>query len=69
MSNIIKVDHAGMGFGAVAHEGCIGQAQIDGKAKAFVDHRRAIDQRCARVQRGQGGIIERCVALTETELV
>ena len=46
----VKVDHPGMGFGAVADKITMGGAQVDRKAKAFGNDGLACDQGVERMQ-------------------
>ncbi len=58
-----------MGFRAVADEIALSGAQIDGKAKAFGDHRGAGDERAFAVQRRQFGIRQNRLPAPEPDLV
>ena len=69
MADPVKIDHPGMGFGAVAHQRALCRLQIDGEAEAAIDHRLAVDKRCLGVDSAQGGVVQHRLTLAKTDLV
>ena len=65
----VKVDHAGMRLCAITHQRAAGGAQIDGKTKPVVDHRRAVHQRRRIMQRAQRVIGQNRLTAAKPDLV
>ena len=65
----VEVDHPGMRPRPVSHQIARGGPQIDGKPKALVDQRRAVDQRIGTVQRHQLGVVQDRLPAPQAQLV
>ncbi len=68
-SDVIQINHACMGFGAVADQRCVGQFQVYGEPQTFINHRRAINQRGDLMQGAQGFVIQRRIPPAKPDLV
>jgi hypothetical protein len=69
VADAVKVDHPGMGLGAVAHEIAAGRTQVDGKAEAVGDDGFARNQRLTRMQGGKVGVGQDGLAVAKADLV
>jgi len=65
----VKVDHAGMRLGPVAHQIALPRHKVHRKAQSVRDHRSAIHQRIAGMQRLQVGIRQGRLTAAEPDLV
>ena len=69
VADLVQINHAGVRFGTVADQRAVSRAQIDGKAKAVVDHGFAIHQHLIGVQGAQGVVVQHGLTVAEPDLV